>query len=44
VRPYLETQAGIARLQTRVSGVGSGITFSGGAVVTDFGYRYRRIF
>jgi hypothetical protein len=69
VRPYLETQAGIARLQTRVSGVGSGtanaitnaalrfldgtspiatvgggLTFSGGAVVTDIGYRYRRIF
>jgi hypothetical protein len=69
VRPYLETQAGIARLQTRVTGFGSGtadaltnlalqfldgtspiatigggITFSGGAFVTDIGYRYRRIF
>jgi hypothetical protein len=69
VRPYLETQAGIARLQTRVAGLGSGtadaitnaalqfldgtspmasigggLTFSGGAFVTDIGYRYRRIF
>ena len=69
VRPYLETQAGFARLQTRVSGAGSGtanaitnaalrfldgtspiaaigggLTFSAGAVVTDIGYRYRRIF
>jgi hypothetical protein len=69
VRPYLETQAGIARLQTRVTGLGSGtadaitnaalqfldgtspmasigggLTFSGGAFVTDIGYRYRRIF
>jgi hypothetical protein len=67
VRPYLETLAGFARLQTRVSGldsgtgalanaalsfldgtspiatVGGGLTFSGGAVVTDIGYRYRRI-
>jgi hypothetical protein len=69
VRPYLETQAGMARLQTRVTGLGSGtadaltnaalqfldgtsaiatvgggLTFSGGAFVTDIGYRYRRIF
>jgi hypothetical protein len=67
VRPYAETSAGIARLQTRVSGlggttgaltnvalqfldrtspiatVGAGVIFAAGPIVTDLGYRYRRI-
>jgi opacity protein-like surface antigen len=69
VRPYLETSAGMARLQgdlrgtgsgiidtiggialgffsrtDPVAGVGAGVTFGGGNVMADVGYRYKRIF